>query len=158
MSNATIARTITSNEKKASDTMQTLVMAMVAECYNTFDGDDIPKDQQDDILTRVAKDSTWGDTDAEGARKSEWRACLIAYPYYFAEACKLFRKEHGELRRAHMLKIARAVVKHESYREAVTTVVKSLAAKGKGRKATLGMGLGIIKNLQTRSSHVFAGS
>ena len=159
MSNAAIARVVTQHEKATSNTMQALVMALVDACYATFDGADIEKEQQDDILTRVENDASWKGTSSAGARQSEWRSCLIAYPYYFAEACKEFKKAYGELRRNHMLKIARAVVKHENWRDAVTTVVKSLKAKAAGsggRTATIGMGLGIIKNFQSRAKNVIA--
>ena len=153
MSNATIARVVTQGERAASTTMQTLVMSLVDACYATFDGADIEKAQQDDILTRIENDASWKGTSSAGARQSEWRSCLIAYPYYLAEACKQFRIDFGELRRSHMLKLAREVVKHENWRDAVTTVVKSFNKKktpGAGRAGTIGMGIGIIKNVQTR--------
>ena len=157
MSNAIIARVVTQAERAASKTMQVMVLALVDACYDTYNGDEIDKAQQDDILSKIENDASWKGTASAGARVSEYRACLIAYPYYLADACKLFRTQFGELRRGHMLKLAREVMKHENWRDAVTTVVKSFKAKasaGAGRVATIGMGLGIIKNLLTRSRKV----
>ena len=159
MSNAIIARVVTQAERAASMTMQVMVLALVDACYDTYNGKDIDKAQQDDILSKIENDASWKGSASAGARVSEYRACLIAYPYYLAEACKWFRKEFGELRRVHMLKLAREVVKHESWKDAVTTVVKAFKAKkstGTGRAATIGMGLGIIKNLQTRKRNIIA--
>ena len=159
MSIATIVRVVTQHEKTASNTMQALVMSLVDECYLTFEGADIEKAQQDDILSRIESDASWKGSSSADARKSEWRSCLIAYPYYFADACKQFKKDFGELRRGHMLKLAREVVKTENFRDAVTTVVKFFSKKKPpvaGRVASIGMGIGIIKNVQTRARKVIA--
>ena len=139
-------------DSQVAVTMSEMVRGLVASCTTTFGGDDMTPEQITSVQDACTADAKWKGTSAEGARRSEIKACLIAYPYYFGEACDAFRKEFGELRRSHVLMIARQVPKHESWRDAVTTVVKSIksSVKGAGRIASVGMGLGIIKNTQVQ--------
>lgn len=154
-----IVKAFTSFENAVSQTMQQQVIALVDACTAEYAGDDVPKADVLAIQDAVASDSKWKGSSSEGVRRSEIKACLTAYPYYFGEACTAFRKDFGELRRNHMLAVARELPKHEEWRDAVTTVVKRMREKAKkvtSRKPTIGMGLGIIKNLQTRSRKIIA--
>lgn len=140
-------------DSQVAITMSEMVMGLVAACTTTYGGDDMTPEQINEVQDACTKDAKWKGTSAEGARRSEIKACLIAYPYYFGEACNAFRKEFGELRRSHVLMLARQVPKHESWRDAVTAVVKTIKSKasaGAGRIASVGMGLGIIKNTQVQ--------
>ena len=148
-----VVNSIRKLDSQVAVTMQEMVMGLVASCTATYGGDDMTPIEILEVQNACTKDAKWKGTSAEAARRSEIKACLIAYPYYFGEACAMFRKQYGELRRTHVLMLARQVPKHESFKSAVTTVVKALkskAKKGGGRIANLGMGLGIIKNTQTQ--------
>jgi len=151
MSIKTVVSSIRKLDSQVAITMSEMVMGLVNACTTTYGGDDMTDVEIKAVQDAVTKDASWKGSSAEGARRSEIKACLLAYPYYFGEACDLFRKQFGELRRSHVLMLARQVRKHESWKDAVTTVVKSLkskASKGAGRIASVGMGLGIIKNTQ----------
>ena len=146
-------------ESTVSVTIQNTVKDLVASCYATFDGEDITKEQVLAIQDAATIDAPWKGTSSEGARRSELKALLVAYPYYLGEACGMLRRDFGELRRMHVLMLARELIKVADWKDAVTTVVKKLQSKkapGSGRKATIGMGLGIIKNFQSRARNAIA--
>ena len=113
------------------------------DIWNTF-GEDITADDAQSI-----GDGIGGDT---GSRVSEWKKFALAVPFGMIEALKAYPK--GELTRANMFGLARAVHKAADYTRVKLTVaefVKSLKAKkkGSGRGATSGMGFGILKNVDT---------
>ncbi len=158
MSIKTIVSSIRKLDTQTAVTMQSMVMGLVAACTQTFCGEDMSPEQITEVQNEVAKDAPWKGSSSEGARRSEIKACLIAYPYYFGEACALFRREVGELRRNHVLMIARQVPKHESWRLAVAEVIKKM----KAAKVTvivsvdqkLSNALSAIRGLQTRSHKI----
>lgn len=157
----TIKSVVTSIRKldtQTAITMQEMVMGLVNACTATFGGDDMTPEQIAEVQDAVTSDAPWKGTSAEGARRSEIKACLIAYPYYFGEACSLFRREFGELRRNHVLMIARQVPKHESFKGAVAHVIKAIKAKKVppvvDAEKQLANALTTIRNLETRSQKI----
>lgn len=146
--------TIVSMGRKFDSAVNATVVERAVEIaqdiWNTF-GEDITADDAQSI-----GDGIGGDT---GSRVSEWKRFAQAVPFGMVEALKAYPK--GELTRANMFGLARAVYKAGDYTRVKLTVaefVKSLKAKktSKGRKPTIGMGLGIIKNLETRARNVIA--
>ena len=129
MSIKSIVSSIRKLDTQTAITMQQMVSGLVDACTQTFGGEDMTAEQIANVQKEVAADAPWKGTSSEGARKSEIKACLIAYPYYFGEATQSFRKQFGELRRTHVLMIARALPKHESWKDAVAAVIKSIKAK-----------------------------
>lgn len=129
MSIKSIVSSIRKLDTQTAITMQEMVLGLVNACTATYGGEDMTALQLVEVQDAVTKDAPWKGTSSEGARRSEVKACLKAYPYYFAEACASFRKAHGELRRNHVLMIARAVPQHESWKDAVAAVIKKIKAK-----------------------------
>lgn len=136
MSIKSVVSSIRKLDTQTAITMQTMVLGLVDACTQTFSGEDMTPEQIANVQDEVTRDAPWKGSSSEGARRSEIKACLVAYPYYFAEACAMFRRDVGELRRTHVLKLARELVKHESWKAAVTTVVKSLKAKKASKSLT----------------------
>lgn len=160
MSIKSIVTSIRKLDTQTAITMQEMVLGLVNACTATFGGEDMTAEQIAQVQDAVTKDAPWKGTSSEGARRSEVKACLKAYPYYFAEACAGFRKQHGELRRNHVLMIARAVPQHETWKLAVAAVVKKIKAKKvttvvKPEKA-LQQALASIKNIETHNRKIIA--
>ena len=132
------------------NTVTELAIDIAQDIWDTF-GDDLTKDNAQDI-----GDGIGGDV---GARVSEWKAFAMAVPFGMVEALRAYPK--GELTRIDMFRLARAVNKAGDYTRVKETVAAFVEARdskktSKGRAPTIGMGLGIIKNLQTRSRKVIA--
>lgn len=115
---------------------------------------DLPADDVQTIVNAVTHESAWKGTSSEKARKSEIAAIVKAYPF-LGTAAKIFRTTYGELRREHLVKIARLCPESETALDAGLLAVEYFEARdqkrGKpgSRPATIGMGLGIIKNTDT---------
>jgi len=158
MSIKSIVSSIRKLDSQTAITMQQMVSGLVEACTATFGGDDMTAEQIANVQTDVAADAPWKGTSSEGARKSEIKACLIAYPYYFGEATTAFRKTFGELRRTHVLMLARALPKHESWKDAVAAVIKSIKAKKVttvvSPEKALERALSAIKLIETRSQKI----
>lgn len=112
---------------------------------------EIPKADLTTVVNAVADQSTWKGTKAEGARRSEVAALVVAYPF-LGTACDVFKREFGQLRREHMIKIARLCPDSATASDAAMRAVEfyetRAAKKGTARKGSIGMAIGIIKNLQ----------
>ena len=159
MSMKTVVKAVSGMDSVVSQTLQSVVMKLVDACTATYGGEDMTKSDILAVQDAVTADAPWKGTSSEGARRSEIKACLKAYPYYFHEAVRSFRLGFGELRRTHILMIARELPKHENWKDAVATVITRVKAKvkaGSGRVGTIGMGLGIIKKVQTRKRNEVA--
>jgi hypothetical protein len=158
MSIKSVVSSIRKLDTQTAVTMQQMVVGLVDACTVTFGGDDMSADQIKSVQDQCTADAPWKGTSSEGARRSEIKACLIAYPYYFGEACAKFRTGFGELRRNHVLMIARELPKHESWKEAVAAVIKKIKAK----KVTtvvkddvaLKRALSAIAGIETRSQKI----
>ena len=158
MSIKTIVSSIRKLDTQTAITMQQMVSGLVDACTQTFGGDDMTAEQIANVQKEVAADAPWKGTSSEGARKSEIKACLVAYPYYFGEATAGFRKQFGELRRTHVLMIARALPKHESWKDAVAAVIKKIKAKKVTTVVSddkqLSNALAAIRNIETRDRKI----
>jgi hypothetical protein len=113
------------------------------------------------VVTQVTEQSTWKGTSSEKARQSEVRSIISAYTG-IEKAAREFRKDYGELRREHFIKLAREIPKCETPVDAALIVSDYYQKRdsnkkgGATKKASIGMGLGIIKNAQTRKRNEIA--
>ena len=134
-----------------ANTVTELAIEVGEEIWNTF-GEDLTKE-----TAQAIGDEIGGDV---GPRVSEWKVFAEAVPFGMVEALKAYPK--GELTRVHMFGLARAVKRAADYthvKDTVAAFVKdrdTKKSKGAGRKPTVGMGIGIIKNLQTRDRKIIA--
>jgi hypothetical protein len=134
MSIKSVVSSIRKLDTQTAVTMQQMVVGLVDACTVTFGGDDMSADQIKSVQDQCTADAPWKGTSSEGARRSEIKACLIAYPYYFGEACA------------------------ESWKEAVAAVIKKIKAK----KVTtvvkddvaLKRALSAIAGIETRSQKI----
>lgn len=150
-----VAGAITGLTTAVANTFVEAAHDIAEACQDAFGGSiDIPAAEMVAIQNMVTESATWKGTSAEAARRSEIKSIVRAYPY-LETASKVFKREHGELRREHFVKLARMCPEYVSPTDAALDCVsffedKGKAKKGGGRVATIGMGLGIIKNTQTR--------
>jgi len=160
MSIKTVVSSIRKLDTQTAVTMQQMVVGLVNACTQTFGGDDMSADQIAEVQNACTADAPWKGTSSEGARRSEIKACLIAYPYYFGEACAKFRTGFGELRRNHVLMLARELPKHESWKDAVAAVIKKIKAKKVttvvSDSKALKNALSAIANIETRDRKIIA--
>ena len=150
MSKATIVSKAKQFSERVSKTVVELAHDLAMETWNTF-GDDITNEVAADMAKEI---------DSVPARVSEWKAFFMAVPLGLPEAIKEYPK-HGTMTRIKMFALARACLKRADYSQfklAVKDVESSASkkSKGAGRKATIGMGLGIIKNAETRKRNEIA--
>jgi len=156
-----VAAAITGIESRVADTMVQVASDIANACTVAFGGLDPAKDVIKAIVNTVAETASWNGTSSEAARRSEIKAVIVAYPY-IASAAKTFKRECGELRREQFIKLARMCPQYETPTDAALDCVgffedrANKKGSGAGRKGTIGMGLGIIKNVQTRAANVIA--
>ena len=67
---------------------------------------DIDKADVTTVVNTVEENAPWKGTSSAAARRSEVTAIIKGYPH-LAKACDTFKREFGELRREHLVKIAR---------------------------------------------------
>lgn len=123
---------------------------------------DIDKQELAHVVDAVTDASPWAGSASQDARRSEVTTVVKSYPF-LGKACDVFKKEYGELRREHLVKIARICPTAETAQDAGLLAVeffeardKSKSGTGAGKTATIGMGIGIIKNAQTRKRNEIA--
>lgn len=139
-----------------AETVVNKAMELAQDIWDTY-GDDIARDKT--LAGEVADGITEG---VKSPRNSEWKAFATSIPYGMVEALREYPKTGKGLTRVHLFKLARRLIEVGDYRIAKETArkfVKGLdkAKTGKGGyKATIGMGLGIIKNTQTRKRNEIA--
>lgn len=156
-----VASAISGIESRVADTMVQVAADIASTCREVFGGLEPAKDVLAAIVNTVAETASWSGTKSEDARKSELRAVIKAYPD-IGVAAKCFRKEYGELRREHFIKLARMLPGQETPQLAAWNCAAWFEDRadnkgsGGGKAATLGMGLGIIKNVQSKARNVIA--
>lgn len=87
-------------------------------------------------------------------RKSEWKQFYMAAHHGMSDALEYIEAQDITFSRVKLFQLARVLPTVRGFKKAVEQVVNP--PKGKGRKANIGMGLGIIKNLETRDKKIIA--
>lgn len=152
MSKATIISKARSMSEQIAKTVVETAKEIAMDFWNVY-GNDASKDDITELATAIGGDVP--------ARVSEWRAFFRAVPYGLVEALGEYPK-HDTLTRVKLFALCRELPKHDysQFRETVKAFVKGLNAKSAGKPKTpeqkLGMGLGVIKNIQTRSAKLKA--
>ena len=93
---------------------------------------DIPKDEIKAIVSEVREASAWKGTSSEAARMSETQAIVKAYPF-LGTAADVFKREYGELRRNHLLKVARLCPQSETATDAGLLAVEFFNQRDKDK-------------------------
>ena len=93
---------------------------------------EIPKDELDKIADLVAENSTWKGTSSEAARRSEVTTVVKAYPF-LGTASAAFKREYGELRREHLVKIARLCPDSATATDAAGRAIEFFETRAKKR-------------------------
>lgn len=91
----------------------------------------------DNVCETVRESAPWKGTGSEAARMSETRAIVKAYPF-LATAADVFKREYGELRREHLVKVARICPTAETATDAGQLAVEFFEARDKNRGAGKG--------------------
>lgn len=155
MSIATVVRKARAFNTRVSETVVNAAREVAQEIWDTCSDDD------GTITKETAKEIGEGIVEKKGPRQSEWVAFAMAVQFGMVEALQYYPKTGDTLTRVKMFGLARALNKAADFTAVKATVdafVKGLNAKstGKGRKPTIGMAIGIIKNLETRARNIVA--
>ncbi len=104
-----ISKAITGMTSRVADTFVESAHDIANACRDAFDGSlDIDKADIAVIQDNVTETASWKGTSAESARRSEIKSIVLAYTGLEA-ATKVFKREFGELRREHFVKLARMI-------------------------------------------------
>ena len=162
-----VANAVTGLSAAVSNTFAEQAHAITNACRDAFGSVnwDIDKQELEHVVDAVTDASPWAGTASETVRRSEVTTVVRSYPF-LGKACDVFKKEYGELRREHLVKIARICPTAETATDAGLLAVEFFETREKnsskgisgasGKTATIGMGLGIIKNAATRKRNEIA--
>ncbi len=104
-----VSAAITGIAVAVSNTFVESAGVIASTCHAAFGGSlDIADADIKAIQDGVADNASWKGSSSEGARRSEVKAIVQAYPW-LESACKTFKAQYGELRREHFVKIAREI-------------------------------------------------
>lgn len=131
-----ISAAITGMESKVADTMVQVAHDIANACQSVFKGLTPEAADIKAIQDQVADSATWSGSSSEGARRSEIKSIVLAYPY-IETAAKVFKREFGELRREHFVKLARMAPQYETPTDAALDTVAFFEERGasKGGKS-----------------------
>ena len=143
-----VAKVIADVNRTMSDTFCEQAKKITRVCSDVFGRAQwlLPREDIDAVIDAAAEESSWRGTSSEAARRSEIAAVIRAYPYLGA-ACKHYQRETGELRREHMLKIARLCPQCETAQDAALLAVDFFAGKKSSRKKLALPGDKIVRGL-----------
>lgn len=151
MSKATIISKARKFNEAVSRTVVETALDIANEVWNTY-GDEVTNEVASELANEI--------DGKVAARTSEWKAFMLAVPYGLPEALKFYPSTGDTLTRVKLFALCRELRKHDfdKYRTTVRNFVKNLG-KVKGSKnmtpeQKLGMGLGVIKKIETKSRKV----
>lgn len=103
-----VAASITGLGNAVSDTFANQAHEITNACQQVFGREnwDIDKADITTVVNTVEESAPWKGTSSAAARRSEVTAIIKGYPH-LAKACGDFKRMFGELRREHLVKIAR---------------------------------------------------
>jgi hypothetical protein len=125
-----VATAITGLTSAVSNTFVESAGIIAAACHDAFGGSlDIDAADITRIQDNVSDNASWKGTSSEGARRSEVKAIVLAYTG-LETAAKTFRREFGELRREHFVKLAREIPQCETPTDAGLLVAEFFETRG----------------------------
>jgi len=132
-----VSNAITGMTQAVANTFVESASEIANACNEAFNGSlDIAKEDITAIQDYVAESATWKGTSAEGARRSEVKSIVLAYTG-LETASKVFKREYGELRREHFVKLARMIPAYVTPTDAALDTVLFFEEKGsKAGKST----------------------
>ena len=144
-----VSNAITGLTSAVSNTFVESASNIAAACHDAFGGSlDIDAADITRVQDNVADNASWKGTSSEGARRSEIKAIMLAYTG-LETATKTFRREFGELRREHFVKIAREIPQCETATDAGMIAAEFFETRGskskKGLTAAQKLGAGMTQ-------------
>lgn len=128
-----VSNAITGLTNAVSNTFVESAASIAAACHDAFGGSlDIEAGDITAIQDYVADNAAWKGTGSEGARRSEIKAVVLAYTG-LETACKVFKREFGELRREHFVKLAREIPQCETATDAALIAVEFYETRGSNK-------------------------
>ena len=125
-----VSNSITGLTTAVSNTFVESASTIAAACSQAFGGSlDIATEDLTVIQDNVENDSTWKGSSSAGARRSEIKAIVLAYTG-IETAAKTFKREYGELRREHFVKLAREIPQCETATDAALITCEFFEARG----------------------------
>jgi hypothetical protein len=130
-----VASAITGMSTAVSNTFVESASNIAAACHDAFGGSlEIEAGDIIAIQDNVTEGASWKGSSSEGARRSEIKAIVLAYTG-IETAAKVFKREHGELRREHFVKLAREIPQCETPTDAAIIAAQFFETRGsKGGK------------------------
>jgi len=126
-----VSNAITGLTSAVSNTFVESASNIAAACHDAFGGSlDIDAADITRVQDNVADSASWKGTSSEGARRSEIKAIMLSYTG-LETATKTFRREFGELRREHFVKIAREIPQCETATDAGLIAAEFFETRGK---------------------------
>ena len=146
-----IAKCVTAARKFDSAVRDTLLNnALAVANAVTGEWEDMTEVQASELAADVVADYPKG---SAKVRKSEWKAFFMAAHHGLADAIEYAGENVEGFNRVQLFKLARIVPTVRGFKKAVSQLTAKTSTK---RKVTIGMGLGIIKNLDTRARNIIA--
>ena len=125
-----VSSAITGMTTAISNTFVESARDIAAACNHAFGGSlDIDVADLTVIQDAVEADSTWNGSSSAGARRSEIKSIVLAYTG-LETASKVFKREFGELKREHFVKLARMIPEYETPTDAALDCVSFFEDKG----------------------------
>lgn len=125
-----VSGAITGLTSAVSNTFVESAHNIAAACNYAFGGSlDIDVADLTVIQDNVENDSAWKGSSSAGARRSEVKAIVLAYTG-LETAAKVFKREFGELRREHFVKLAREIPQCETPTDAALICVEFFETRG----------------------------
>lgn len=126
-----VANAITGITSAVSNTFIQSAEDIAEACAKAFGGSlDIEPSDIKTIQDVCAESANWKGTSAEGARRSEIKSIVYAYTG-LEVAAKAFKREFGELRREHFVKLARMIPQYVTPTDAALDTVDFFETRGK---------------------------
>ncbi len=126
-----VSTAITGMTSSVSNTFVVVAKDIAHACNEAFNGSlDIEPEDIKVIQDTCAETANWKGTSAEGARRSEIKSIVHAYTG-LEIAAKVFKREFGELRREHFVKLARMIPQYVTATDAALDTADFFETRGK---------------------------
>jgi hypothetical protein len=132
-----VSKAITDIAVAVSNTFVDQAKAIADAGFEAFKGNAPTKEEVTTVVNTVTESASWKGSKSEAARQSEVRSIVNAYQY-IGKAAPVFKREYGELRREHFVKLARMCPAYETPTDAAldtVTFFEKRDSKTGGKKA-----------------------